>query len=506
MPTRALFLWLATLVLSACGTPPGPPASTPPSEIPPASPPRTADASGDPSHLDDLGAVAWWATELLGFGVIPEAPPDPDPAVQPGSFRQLTIGTLDGRVTAVLALHSEWAHSYVAGPYGTDVLVANDIGSTSEVFLISALDGTRTDLFSSPEIVAAAAMGDDGRSVYYAELSRDDATDQGLWRRAVGGGAPVQLLPGPLGDDNRDPRVWWVTADPLEDRVVVQSCFGQVRCTTTAVDPRTGETDEQIEFGWPLGADSTTFFAGGLGPSDGAYAWDLATGEAEYVRGGSDSVPVRVDGDWRFARGEAGVPEGATIVIDRGGAVARLPGADRAGSVLDPLSERRGVALPDGWVMRWPPIRIQQLAGAMGPPGDGQLIHIRSGRRIDLPRLEFAVPLATPCEVPVPSAMPNGQRPGFGVVELVDGVWTVRWGPTADAVVVAVNLAALGEPSELGGAAPVVVRGHPGQAVLIGDEGVGITAFTWTEKGCPYTVWLPAGTSLDETIRYSERY
>ena len=499
---------LAVLALSACGTPnPRSASAGAPELVVPSSDVTPDPSAAAQSPAGDLGTVAWWATETLAFGVIPEAPPDPDPPVNPGAFRQLSIGTLDGRVTAVLALHDAWGHSYVAGPYGTDVLVANDVGTRSEVFLVSTLDGARTDLFASPEIVAAVALGDDGESIYYVELSRDGEDDLGLWRRAIDGGEATQVLPGPIGDEAGDPRIWWVTADPLDGRVVVQSCFGEVRCTTVVVDSATGETDERTDLGWPLGADGATFVANGLGPTGGAYIWDLATDEPEFVAGAADSVPVRVDGEWRLVRGEAGVPEGATLVIDSSGEVRRLAGDDRPGSVLDPLGERRGVSLPNPWVMRWPPISIHQLGGPMGPPGQGQLIDIATATRVDLPMQEHATPLGSPCEIPVPAEMPTGQRPGFGVPELLDGRWTVRWGPMGASVVVAAAPDTPDQRDALEGAGtPVRVRGTDGEAVLIGDEGVGETAFTWSDAECRHTVWLPAGTTLDATIDYAERY
>jgi len=465
----------------------------------------SAEASGSASD-DDLGTVAWWATENLGFGVIPEAPPDPNPAVQPEGFRQLTIGTLDGRVTAVLALHWDWGHSYVAGPYGTDVLVADDTGTASEVFLVSALDGTRTDLFTSPEIVAAAALGDGGRSVYYVELARAGLADRGLWRRAIGGSDPVQILPGPLAEEMPDPSVWWLTADPLEGRVVVQSCFGEVRCTTVAVDPRTGLTHEDSELGWPLGADATTFFGDGLGASDDAYALDVNTGTAERLVGASASVPVASGVEWRFVRAAPGEPEGATVVVSGDGQIEAVPGEELAGSVMHPLGERRGVALPPGWVLRWPQIPIQQTNGPMGPSGIGQLIDIETATRVALPPFELAVPLGAPCEVPVPPTMPSGRPLGFGVVELVNGAWTVRWGGGADTVAVGIDIGLEPTEPELDDGAPVEVRGHPGRAILIGDEGVGETAFTWCDEACTYTVWLPSGTTLEETLRYAQAY
>lgn len=466
-----------------------------------------ADASHapSPSPEGDLGQVAWWATEQLGFGVIPEAPPDPNPPAMPNGFRQLSVGTLDGRVTAILALHSEWAHSYVAGPYGTDVLVANDTGTASEVFLVSALDGHRTDLFTSPEIVAAAALGDDGASVYYVEVGRQDGRDRGLLRRARDRmGAPEEILPGPIGEPQPDPAMYWLTADPLEGRVVVQHCFGQVRCRSVAVDPATGRTVEDTGLGWPLGGEGSIFFAAGLGASDATYAWDMRSGVAERIEGAGESVPVRLGASWRFVRDDG--PEGPTQVIGPGGERSHPPGEDPPGSSMLPLGERRGVALPPGWVLRWPPIPIWQLGEPMGLDGLGQLIHAGTGERVGLETFEPHVAEGETCEVPIPSTMPDGREPGFAVLELLDGHRSVRWGEGDDAVRVAIGVAVLGPPSELDDGMPVTVRGHDGRAILIGDEGLGEAAFSWAEGGCDYTAWLAPGTTLDEAVEYAGRY
>ena len=453
----------------------------------------------------DLGETAWWASESLGFGTIPEASPDPDPPVQPDGFRQLTVGTLDGSITAVLALHSDWAHSYVAGPYGTDVLVANDTGAGSEVFTISAVDGSRTELFSTPELVAAAALGDDGASIYYVPIDRADGTDDGLWRRPRAGGRPEQVLPGPLGDASPEPRMYWITADPLNGSVVVQWCFGEQRCTSYAVELATGRTLEATEIGWPLGAVGSTFIGDGLQASTGAYLWDLQTGEAEFVPGAAESVPLRIGSGWWFVRDRTDAHEGPTMVLDDSGSLDRLAGDDPPGSTIAVLGERRGVLLPAEWVLRWPAMPIHPVGGTMGPRGIGQLIHVPTARRITLEPFEIAAGDMS-CDVPAPTALPSRRRPGFGVLEVVDGIRSVRWGAGDDTVTVMIGVAALGEPQTIGDGVPVSVRGSEGRAVLVGDEGVGQTAFTWVSDGCSYTAWLPPGTSLDATVEYAAGY
>jgi hypothetical protein len=488
---------LALVLISvSCGLPPSPSANDAEGSVPPSPEP-------DPDPANDLAAVAWWATESLDFGVIPEAPPDPNPAATPGGFRQLAIGTLDGRVTAILALHPEWGHSYVAGPYGTDVLVANDIGDASEVFLISALDGTRTDLFRSEEIVAAAALGNDTQSVYYVEVGRAGGRDRGLQRRPVAGGEETTIIPGPLSAPEPDPAMFWLTAAPLANRAVVQSCFGEIRCASFLVDLETGQAASIDDLGWPLGAGAGHFFADGLEASGDATALDVTTGETTIVPSASGSVPVAIDNGWRFVLGLEGGP---TTVLGATGGREVLDGEEPEGSAVFPLGERRGVGLPPGWVLRWPPMLIWDVGGPSGPPGgNGQLIDIAAGRRFDLGALELHVAEAADCVIPTPRAMPNGQPPGYGVFELVDGVRSVRWGPRDEAVVAVIG-GSIQDAAEVVREAAVTVRGHEARAVIVEGGGAERPALTWTEAGCDVVAWLPVALTLDDVIAYADAY
>lgn len=495
-PGGRLAVLALALVAAGCGMAPSPSTED-------ADPSAVASPSFEPNPADALSEVAWWGTESLGFGVIPEAPPDPNPPALPGGFRQLTVGTLDGRVTAVLALHDDWGHSYVAGPYGTDVLVANDTGLQSDVFLISALDGTRTDLFRSEHVVAAAALAHDGLSIYYVEVGRADGRDRGLLRRPVAGGEATTVLAGPLGAPEPDPAMFWLTAAPLVDRAVVQSCFGQVRCTSVIVDLGTGAARALDELGWPLGAGETLFFADGLGASGDAFALDVTTGETTVVPSASKSVPVEVDDGWRFV---IGVEGGSTTVRRANGGREVIEGEEPAGSAIVPLGERRGVSLPSGWVLRWPPLRIWETSGPLGPPGGtGQLIDIAAESRFDLGAMALDVSHAADCPVPTPVAMPDGPPPGYGVLELVDGFRSVRWGPP-DAAVVAVIGATPDEVGDIVREAAVTVRGQDARALLTDQDGGERPALAWTENDCDYLAWLPPVLTFDEVIAYADAY
>jgi hypothetical protein len=490
-----MLLALATIA-AGCGGDPN-------ASLDPAPPADVAMPSAAAATVDEFGAIAWWETQNIGFGVIPEMP-DPDPPVNPGGFRQLAVGTLDGRVTALLDLHWDWSHSSVSGPYGDDVLVANDTGSASEVFLISASEGTRTDLFETDAIVAAAAIGDGGSSIYYVELDRETLHDSGLWRRPLDGGPPEQVVAEPFRDDFQGDivNVYWITADPLVGRVVVQWCHGQVACDSFLVVPATGEVRERIEPGWPLGADGTTFFGDSLASGGSAWAWDVGSDTIEGVPGAERTVPVRTAGGWRFVRDALGVPEGPSVMLEDGREVD-IPGDDPPMTTLAPLGEQHGVGLRPGWVLRWPFVSIWGLIEDKPPEAQGQLIEIPSGRREPVPIPELNVDAGVGCDVLAPSEMPSGRSAGSGVLNVLDGRRTVRWGSGDDRVVLAVGWDPFGDLPE---GEPAEIRGQPATAILIGDESVGEVAVRWEEGGCTYVAWLPAGWTLEQAREYAGRY
>ena len=304
----------------ACDAPPSPPASESAASTAPSSN-ETVDAS------EQLAGIAWWRTELMAFGVIPEAPIDPNPPLNPGGYRELVVGTLDGRVTAVMALHDAWSHSSVSGPYGTDVLVANDVGTTvrglHDLRASTAHGATCSQAMRSWPPPPWATRG---RSVYYLELDRGSLISTGLFRRPIEGGPPELVLEGSITEDSPEPVVYWVTADPIVDRVVVQWCFGQVQCTSYLLDPRDGSFVTRDTLGWPLGAGPTTFFGDGLAASPNALAWDTRSGDVDTVAGARHSVPVATGGGWRFVRDEEGDPDQHTVVVGPAGRRGADPG------------------------------------------------------------------------------------------------------------------------------------------------------------------------------------
>lgn len=471
-------------------------------------PAASSSSQGSPAppdaSLGDLDELAWWATENIGFGIIPEAPPDPDPATQPGGYRQLTVGTLDGRITAVLALHPDWSHSYVSGPYGTDVLVANDWGSHSEVFVVSALDGSRTRLFETTEVVAAAALGESGTALYLVEVDRLTGVDSGLTRIPMDGGAAEAIVPGPLMSEPSEVPVYWLTGDPLVGTVVVQSCFGQVACDSTAVDLADGARLSETRLGWPLAASGDLLFADGLGSGQSGWAWDLESGNVEVVPGAWRSVPVTVGATWVFATDDLEETFGPTMIATARGDKQRVPGDEPEGSAIGSRGYDRGTALPPGWVLRFPEARFFMIPDDGRPPAVGQLIHAGTGERVDLAPPQLEVSDGAGCEILAPSRMPDGAAVGTGILELLDGRRTVRWGPSDASVTLAVGW----EPPQATGddPIPVGIRGHAGLAQLVDQDEASRPAITWTEEGCEYAVMLPPDAGLDVAVEYAGRY
>lgn len=470
----------------------------------------TASPSGsqDVQPLNELAAFAWWDTQQVDFGVIPEAPqPDPPPA-SPGGYRQLRVGTLDGRVTAVRTLPSTWSGSYVSGPVDGEVLVVVDDGATSIVSTITAETGGEAVLFESDAIVPAAALSPGGDEIWYVKLDRRNGADMGLWRRARTGARDEQVVPGALGEpfDEVGITVWHVMVEPRGRAVAVQWCFGEVRCRTHVLNVGTGDVASTVEIGWPRGFTDTELVARGL--RDGSVvALDLATLESQTwpavdFEGG---WPVRTAGTWWMV--------GSQGVGDVTRALRLVPGADPEALDRHPGDELSGfrvpydagvAPLPDGWALRWP-VAWPIWPGDGKTDSSGRLINVTTGAQIELP--PFLPDLRDPdCEVVAPRETPAGLLAGPARFELREGVRHVRWSQGPDAVTLAVGTPVIGTPTELIDGVPVVVRGQEGRAVLIGDDAVGEAALVWQEDGCTYTAWLAPGTPLEAAVEYAAAY
>lgn len=432
-----------------------------------ASPTPAPEPSIIPAADLPLSELAWWDEEHLGFGFIPEWTPPPNPPVNAPSHKLVHIGTLDGRITAVVALNAEWSHSYVSGPVGIEVLVVDDSGGLSTVDSISAVDGSRTTLFASDAIIPAAVLSPDGSEVFYGKFNRTTGADEGLWRQPRDGGRERLVLEGPLGDPldlaANNLTIWRLTFSLDGRTIVAQSCFGEVRCISHFVDLGAGTTRSIDSIGWVQGVTNHMVIAQTLGEGTRRLVGvDLQTLESNPLYGGLEAVP--------------GIRE---------------------------LMEHKGVSLPEGWVMRWadlmwtPP---QSLDAAVSP----QLVNVVSGERLDLPAFR-AVVTNTACTLIPPAQMPEGQPAGWRIQTLEFGAVYGQWGSGQNVVFEAAGSLISPELASPG-AVDVTIRGHPGNAADIGGEFFRQGAFSWEEGGCQYSVWLARGTSLDAAVEYAARY
>jgi hypothetical protein len=153
--------------------------------------------------------------------------------------------------------------------------------------------------------------------------------------------------------------------------------------------------------------------------------------------------------------------------------------------------------------MRFPITRYFTIP-ELGLRGHGQLVNTADGQRIDLAFPELAVADGAECEIVPPRRMADGTAVGTGVLELVDGRRTVRWGHDASAVHLSVGWRPPPDADAL--AIEAEIRGQFGAATHVVVDGEPRPAITWMEAGCEYAVWLPADEPLDAAVEYAAAY
>jgi hypothetical protein len=488
------------------GTGPGettPPPSTPtarPSRAPAPTPvptpqPRTAAA-------DELvpTILTWWDTTPVSFGSPPQgvAPPPPD-------YTRLRVGTLDGRVVADLTLSATLA--FAAGPYGTDVLAGHDNGAISELFVISALGGGRRNILLTDAIVPIASFGLDG-SLYFVRVDRETGVDQGVWVLPPVGGTEQPLVAGPLAELpwNETAR-WHMAWTPDRTALAVQAC-NAVRCRTHVIDPASATMRSTDLAGTLLGMTGTELLARAQGARLGMVAYSLQTfSMRDVVAGAVAAVPFTAGGRAFVAVDDDGALRATDVV---GGEPFEVPESDIGAAQLDgelqPPDGERGVALPAGWLLLWPRLLAGDAADPMSEAwGNGTLLNAITGERLEVPAPDPVVARAE-CQLIAPRVLPSGAAPGPSVVTVDRGAITQTWGIGEHRLVEATGSFVIGAPSAYPSAPPLTMRGQPAKAVVLGDEGIDELAIIWEEGGCPYTLWLPAGTRLADAIAYAARF
>jgi hypothetical protein len=423
-----------------------------PSIVASAEPSATPVASAAPSV--DLATTAWWDVSHFEFGYI--EPPEPGEGAPPEGGTQVRIGTLDGTVRALLVVSSEWGHWAVGGPRDGRVLVANDIGTVSEVWSINALTGESEPMFVSDGIVAAVEPAADGDGLFYAKADAGSGSDLGVWFRPRQG-REARIDTGPDGFGLGGANVWRLAASPDGNYLVAQYCHGQVSCESHILDLEAGSRTVVDHLGWVEGVSGSVAYAGSM-------AMDL----------GSTAVAI---------------------------------------SSAPPTPERRDrydAELPAGWYPSWPEVHAADALGSGTDDGRAILRHT-DGDEVQTPPLALEWPVE--CGPIMPRELPSGRTTSAAVLTLEDGIRGARIGQGDDLVFesfgnFSVDVIDAEIISIRGGRAQLTQSRWPWDLPPDGEfPGLerSVPAFLFGADGCSYSVALP-GLTLEEAREYADRF
>ena len=274
--------------------------------------------------------------------------------------QRLTLGLLGGSIRHV-DLSPE---SSASGPSQRAVLVSEDDGIESRLRLLDAGRGCETVLARERSVIRGALLAPDGTAAWEHRVNRVTRADEGVWRRALAGGAATRVLPGLAPDDRFGPTYATELSWLGDGRLGVASC-GERACRTRILDPVTGRTATFDGTGPLLGV------AGGL-----AIAPSACTG-----------LPCPIEGvDLRTGRHRILVDGVGSAAMEDG--VLVFEGTDGSLAAMDISSGRRTQVAADRGLL---PVRRTSSAtsGADTPPGDvllaprGRLDRPSDGRRMD---------------------------------------------------------------------------------------------------------------------------
>ncbi len=447
---------------SAVPTPSEVPTATPsPSASPSATPSVASTPSIIPGTAIDLSGIAWWDLLHIEFGVAPEQSPQPSPVVQPLGYDQLRLGTLDGRVTSMLALDPDPGHSYVSLPANGEILVANDFGAASSIRAVDAATGSMSELFVTLDVIPAVTEVPGAGGFIYALAQRDTGADSGIWYQEREGAAPRQVDSAPPDFPSGDLSIWQLAVSPDGRTLVAQFCVGETSCTTHVVDIAGGSVRETTA----------------IGPQQGFLGRQLL------ARTIADRRPVAMDLD----------------TLDLVAADAFFPGGDGNGTFATDL--------PFGWRAGWPQITGDSL-GTGQAPLPVRLVNGFSGEELATPPLTLTWPNS--CKPIVPRELLSGGQAGTGVQTLEDGMRMIAFGQASDLVVEAFG--PLPAPAPQGGSTAVMIRGVPGRLYYAppsplppveGQLVVGLPTIQFEQDSCWYRITLPP---LTDARGYAARF
>lgn len=496
-----------------------PPNSAPTSPTTVASPSAlsSADPSVQPSAMPgaeiDLAEVTWYTVVPVAFGYLTGSGADESPL--PSNYDEVTIGTLDGRVTTQLHLSSRLTDeghqgAWANGPHGDAVLVGDDDGQHTRVFTVSSRDAAQTTLLETDDAVVAGALAADGSVLYFVPVDRATGLDRGLWRAPVGQPAAAEEVhAGPIATTPEDFASQWTMDASTDGRFLVTQVCNRQRCSTLVLDT-TGDTTrkEPVDDGRIIGT------------TDDAYvtrhsAVSLATGERSALgldAGGSGTV-AGMPGAWFvvFEPDDAGDPRAYSLVaVPVGGGRPRVLVEIDSSEPTDARLNLRpgaGVGLPSQWVLRWPTAGARYSDIAVPPEAwyAGEIVNVVSGERVPAPPTAWSDGV-TECEPVAPRALPSGAAPGDPTITVGGHQTWATWGSgTPDQVVQVVGSWMYAAPPNSGPGSAVTVRGHPGRVVAMGSID-GPWAIAWEESGCRYEVQLAPGVTMTDAIDYAARY
>lgn len=510
--TVATAVAVAAIVVSVVQLRPLPASSPSPAISSSSAPAASPSPQPVPGAEIDLADHAWYTLVPVAFGSFTEPGPGDPPLPDP--YDLLSLGTLDGQVTAQLELTSTISEdglegAWANGPYGRAVLAGDDDGTRSRVFIVSALDGTDHTLFEIDDVVVIGALAEEGGFVYFVPVDRQSRVDRGLWRAPLEGGDAEVLFEGPISEAANDyASNWTMEWSAHADVLVTQVC--RVReCQTLAHVVDSGES--QLD----SGASKL------VGVTDAAYVTQgeivsLATGDARPLR---DFLPPQValagaKGEWYVvSEPEQSNPRAYAMVaapLD-GGALKTLVEVGAAEPTQATLKVRpdSGADLPPGWILRWPTEGTRYMDIAVPPHVwyAGELVNVVSGERLTVPPTRWPEAV-TDCQPIAPPALPSGVAAGEPIVTPGGRYTWATWGAGSDQVVQIVGgwLYGITEPGQGGELeSQVTIRGQSGRVLPMGSAD-GPWAIVWEEGGCRYEVQLVPGTTQAETVEYAERY
>jgi hypothetical protein len=437
--------------------------------------PASASASGSadgtprptgspPAELPDLATIAWWDAQTFGFGYV--EPPSPDDPVPPDAYTQVRVGTLDGRVSAMLLLPMESGHWYVGRPVNGEVLVAEDTGTASVIRAVAAATGEVVPLMSSTEIIAAVAPLPSGIGFYYGLVDRESGEEIGVFFGDRAGSRGIKVDDAPPEWREGELGISRLEVSPDGQRLVAQYCFGAVRCVSNILDLDGFRVSARRQ------TDAISWIEGFLG-------------REAYGRSTKDrSERIRIDLDTLVTHPLTEIPRDAAV-----------------------RPESYAVELPPGWFAHWPPIAGDSL-GLDATPRPVKLERLATREMVETPPLTLSWPGG--CEPVVPSELPSGRVSGSAPSSLEDGQRRVTYGSGDDLVLEWLD--DLDVAPENGTA--VSIRGRTGQLTWgspldfppnVDVSVLAVPVIVWSEGGCTYQIFLP-GLTPDEAIDYASRF